>query len=741
MEEEKMARLSGSLSAAAILLAASGMATSARAVVFVPPSADWSINPTQVIMWGTSGGGRPMNGAPAGFTWGHGSATNNNAYYPVIDSNGRVYWFETFQSTPVVGSLSKPRGLFSATNSTDSMVVQNIADCNAPGWFITGTSLNPGDAAHSIPCIVANGYGPDLRVSGTNIAIGVQANGAGISESGAGQNNSIWFTGTSSGMANAAQRNDAVTLKNTSGVPTIGYINTDCKSLYINVSELNPSGTSVLPLTVPADGTNFTSTTGTGNNGFLATKSAGGGYNVVAQGGQAAPGVTGGTYYNNPSIPNNGVGDNFDRINQNGQVAYAARLNDAGSINSTNDSIAYIYTPGSTPTYSMVYRTGDTAYGIGGQAFLSNTNGNYFNLASAAQSVFSNTGLLYVAGLTGSAVTTAAGPTCNAQALYVATNATPGATGADRAANNTLVSRQGSAAPAFDITTNTTTSANMFNGWFDYNNSQAMNNSGYMCWAQQLQGSAVTIHVDPQVGETGIISAPGVEGNDFAIVVGTPGHLSMLVRQGDPAPGFAGEYFEINHSTIVIALNNANQILFTTHLTTYQTGQAVGVVGHNTVTDIDGRVVLWGWKPGLSAPFPILTNCVSGYSTGDSITVDTGVSKAVQSFLLPTNDNGNGGTLGFNDNGQAALSVVFTDGSYGVIKLSVFDPPSTCGSADFNCDGDIGTDADIQAFFECLAGTCPPPPCTGSADFNADGDIGTDADIEAFFRVLAGGSC
>ena len=64
-----------------------------------------------------------------------------------------------------------------------------------------------------------------------------------------------------------------------------------------------------------------------------------------------------------------------------------------------------------------------------------------------------------------------------------------------------------------------------------------------------------------------------------------------------------------------------------------------------------------------------------------------------------------------------------------------------CGSADFNCDGDIGTDSDIEAFFACLAGHCPPPPCTSSADFNADGDIGTDADIEAFFRVLGGGNC
>jgi hypothetical protein len=64
-----------------------------------------------------------------------------------------------------------------------------------------------------------------------------------------------------------------------------------------------------------------------------------------------------------------------------------------------------------------------------------------------------------------------------------------------------------------------------------------------------------------------------------------------------------------------------------------------------------------------------------------------------------------------------------------------------CGSADFDCDGDLGTDADIESFFACLAGNCPPPPCNGTADFNGDGDIGTDADIESFFRVLAGGSC
>lgn len=74
-------------------------------------------------------------------------------------------------------------------------------------------------------------------------------------------------------------------------------------------------------------------------------------------------------------------------------------------------------------------------------------------------------------------------------------------------------------------------------------------------------------------------------------------------------------------------------------------------------------------------------------------------------------------------------------GHAGVIQKMVAIP---CGSADYNGDGDAGTEADIEAFFACLSGDCCPA-C--NPDFNGDGDIGTDADIEAFFRVLAGGTC
>jgi hypothetical protein len=97
------------------------------------------------------------------------------------------------------------------------------------------------------------------------------------------------------------------------------------------------------------------------------------------------------------------------------------------------------------------------------------------------------------------------------------------------------------------------------------------------------------------------------------------------------------------------------------------------------------------------------------------------------------------GTLGQPDAGE------LTDTSGSGFSLSggfeVAPPAGVCGSADFNCDGDLGTDADIAAFFACLSGNCPPTPCTASADFNGDGDIGTDADIAAFFLVLGGGSC
>jgi hypothetical protein len=87
--------------------------------------------------------------------------------------------------------------------------------------------------------------------------------------------------------------------------------------------------------------------------------------------------------------------------------------------------------------------------------------------------------------------------------------------------------------------------------------------------------------------------------------------------------------------------------------------------------------------------------------------------------------------------GGRALQLVYEPTLVSVRVVS--DPSNPCWTADFDGDGDTGTDADIEAFFACLAGNCCP--ACAPADFDGDGSSGTDADIEAFFRVLAGAPC
>ncbi len=48
---------------------------------------------------------------------------------------------------------------------------------------------------------------------------------------------------------------------------------------------------------------------------------------------------------------------------------------------------------------------------------------------------------------------------------------------------------------------------------------------------------------------------------------------------------------------------------------------------------------------------------------------------------------------------------------------------------------------DIEAFFSCLGGDCCATCFVLEADFDGDGDSGTDADIKSFLRVIAGGPC
>ncbi len=131
-----------------------------------------------------------------------------------------------------------------------------------------------------------------------------------------------------------------------------------------------------------------------------------------------------------------------------------------------------------------------------------------------------------------------------------------------------------------------------------------------------------------------------------------------------------------------------------------------------------------GWQLARRANFPNQTSGRLEFPVGSSDYFGwfSGVGPILSADI--TNSQRSGGT---ETNNRATYVVLYA--SY------------SCGGADFDGDGDAGTDADIEAFFACLSGDCCATCWPGGSDFDTDGDSGTDADIEAFFRVLAGGSC
>jgi uncharacterized membrane protein len=241
---------------------------------------------------------------------------------------------------------------------------------------------------------------------------------------------------------------------------------------------------------------------------------------------------------------------------------------------------------------------------------------------------------------------------------------------------------------------------------------------------------------DPTAGDTAV--AQGVSA-DGAVSVGTIfiSHVGSAVRW--TAVGTAQFLDNTTESNATLASHDgsvvAGVVFFSDHNEAFRWTAAglvpLGVLSgafdsEPTAMTADGSMVVGNCDSDPPAPFiwhagtmEDLTAHLTALGidlTGWSLTDATGIS-ADGSVLV-----GNGVHNGNNEPWLATLV-----------------PAPTCGSADFNGDGDVGTDADIEAFFACLAGTC----CRtcGSADFNGDGDVGTDADIEAFFRVLAGGTC
>ena len=133
-------------------------------------------------------------------------------------------------------------------------------------------------------------------------------------------------------------------------------------------------------------------------------------------------------------------------------------------------------------------------------------------------------------------------------------------------------------------------------------------------------------------------------------------------------------------------------------------------------------------NPGGTHPAIVLDEPFSGSSGGASISLrlTAGIGADDIAFFSITEVVINPAFAG---------NFIFTSGTVTITRA----PFASCGSTDFDGDGDEGTDGDIEAFFAAISGN--PCGACGSTDFDGDGDEGTDSDIEAFFRVIAGGPC
>jgi hypothetical protein len=374
---------------------------------------------------------------------------------------------------------------------------------------------------------------------------------------------------------------------------------------------------------------------------------------------------------------------NYPSFNSSGQILVAAGLQ--GTVNtssgSRNDGALLKYTPSSG--LSVVARKGDPVPGA---------PGNFYNDLGAGVTAagMNNAGkVAFVGSLRDAAV----GGAASGRAFFTDTTGTL-----------TMVARTGNPMPPIAGANGAEFSGVNWGTVFD---TALINHNG-----------TVVFHNYGMTG-AGVTQTNG----DAIFKMDSTGTFTKVVRLGDAAPAVSTTGGLVTYNTIQgsPAFNALGQVVFSCLLSSTD-GGVNGLTGNNIglfAVDARGGVQLVAQK-------------------ATAFTVAPGDVRAVQSIGgINASGGEDGRATSLNNNGVLVFSLSFTNGTSGVFTVVI---PS-CGSADFNCDGDTGTDSDIEAFFACLAGNCPASPCMNSADFNADGDVGTDADIEAFFRVLAGGSC
>ncbi len=325
------------------------------------------------------------------------------------------------------------------------------------------------------------------------------------------------------------------------------------------------------------------------------TTNAPGTFNQILRTGAAAPGF--------PSLTINSVTTSGTVINGNGQYANIAQLAGAG-VGTTNDNV--LYTGTTTPT--KVIRESEPL------------SGTPYTLASLLGSstegvAINNAGnIAYLAQLTGPGITSA-----NDNAVIVNNGTT-----------NTIVLQEGASVPG---------TGGVIGGTLPFLTSSI-----------SIAGdNTVSIGTRLQTGGT-ITSA-----NDDVLLLANDGDITLLAREGSPAPGTDGNFSTV--ASLSVQVNALGQAIFSAALAT--TG---------SITSANDRV-LYLYDPAVDQLTKVLQE-------GDLIEVTPGDFRTVSIFGINTNASGgqDGRGTSLNDNGQFSYYVRFTDNTTAWYRTTIPEP-------------------------------------------------------------------
>lgn len=303
----------------------------------------------------------------------------------------------------------------------------------------------------------------------------------------------------------------------------------------------------------------------------------------------------------------------LSQLNSSGSLLLDATLDtELGSPPATtaDDRVLFLYEQANG--LQVLVREGDPAPGIPGGVTFGTPSGSW-NIYTGLCAFNASGASAIRAGLVGPGVT----PGLDDEALYVVS-----------LAGHTLVLRRGDSAPGIPgATINALSHATI-----------GINDAGVVTFASSLSG-AVTV------------------ADNTALWSGQPGALQLVAREGDPAPGTGGSLFGDTYGRPT-SMNNAGQVLFRN---TLSGGDAPGTS-------------LWAWDPVCGLRAVMLT--------GDIVEYIPGSFGAAFGLSNPPTNNGYGRPMSFADDGTLALRVLVNNGSLSLVAVVVVhvdgcSPPPT----------------------------------------------------------------